>query len=214
MAKCLYRDVYYPLLPLPVYVGVAATSILGSNFQVLQALFFACFIANCWLTYRCARLLKIKALPMAVLALAVAVVGISCCHRSCVEFVSALAQFFLLLSLLMLLRWMEHAKNGRLGLELTIAAIASGAGLQAKIKSACSRSRHCSAAYWLISHYRRFALLEVVKTGVKMVAIFTGTVLLTLIPTALQGGWNRLRNTSFSSEPRSSRHRRYPSPME
>jgi hypothetical protein len=120
-------------------------------------------------------LLKIKALHMAVLALAVAVWASPAAVDHVWSLYQPLAQFFLLLSLLMLLRWMEHAKNGRLGLELTIAAIASGAGSQAKIKSACSRSRHCSAAYWLISHYRRFALLEVVKTGAKMVAIFTGT---------------------------------------
>src|SRR5262245_39776344 len=40
--EVLYGDVYYPLLPLPVYIGVAATSIFGTDFHVLQALFFAC----------------------------------------------------------------------------------------------------------------------------------------------------------------------------
>jgi hypothetical protein len=189
--EVLYRDVYYPLLPLPVYVGVAATSILGSNFQVLQALFFACFIANCWLTYRCARLLKIKALPMAVLALAVAVWASPAAVDHVWSLYQPLAQFFLLLSLLMLLRWMEHAKNGRLGFELTIAAIASGAGFASKDQVGLLAFAALLCGILVISHYKKFALLEVVKTGAKMVAIFTGTVLLTLIPTALQGGWNR-----------------------
>ena len=71
--ETLYRDVYYPLLPLPVYVGVAATSLFGSNFHVLQALFFVCFIANVWLCYSSARLLQINPVPRWILILALCV---------------------------------------------------------------------------------------------------------------------------------------------
>jgi hypothetical protein len=189
--EVLYRDVYYPLLPLPVYVGVAATSLLGSNFQVLQALFFACFIVNCWLTYRCAHLLKIKPLAMVVLALAVAVWASPAAVDHVWSLYQPLAQLFLLVSLFMLLRWMEHANSGRLGFDLTIAAIASGAGFASKDQVGLLAFAALLCGVLAVSHYRGFALLEVVKSGIKIVAIFTATVLLTLVPTVLQGGWNR-----------------------
>jgi hypothetical protein len=190
--EVLYRDVYYPLLPLPVYVGVAATAIFGSDFHVLQALFFACFIASFWVTYSSARLLKIKRIPMAVLVLAICVWASPAAIGHVWSLYQPLATLFLLISLRMVLGWIGHANDGKIGHELVIAAIAAGAGFASKDQVGLLSLVALFCSILSVSLYRRFAMSQVVKTVTQIVAIFTGTVLLTLVPTALQGGLDRL----------------------
>jgi hypothetical protein len=190
--EVLYRDVYYPLLPLPVYIGVAATSIFGSNFLVLQALFFACFIGNFWLTYSSARVLNIRPLPMAALVLAICVWTSPAAINHISSLYQPLPTLFMLINLRMLLGWMGRASNAKIGSELTIAAIAAGAGFASKDQVGLLTLAALLSSVLAVSRYRRFDMSQALKTAMQIVAIFTGTVALTLIPTAVQGGLGHL----------------------
>jgi hypothetical protein len=190
--ETLYRDVYYPLLPLPVYVGVAATSLFGSNFHVLQELFFVCFIANVWLCYSSARLLQIKPVPRWILILALCVWASPAAISHITSLYQPLATLFLLLTLRMLLGWSLHTVNGESRYELVVAAMAAGAGFASKDQVGLLTLAALLSSVVVNSLERRFPIAQLLRTTFKILVIFTGTVILSIVPVLLQGAFPKL----------------------
>jgi hypothetical protein len=187
--EVLYRDVYYPLLPLPVYVGVAATTVFGSNFHVLQALFFACFIASVWLCDSSARLLEIEPIPRLVLLLSLCVWASPAAAKA--SLYQPMATMFLLISLRMLLAWSRRTASGESSVELTIAATAAGAGFASKDQVGLLTLAALLFSVAIIFLHRRFAGADFVRAVARILIFFTGTVVLSLVPVVVQGGFGR-----------------------
>ena len=190
--ETLYRDVYYPLLPLAVYVGAAATFIFGPNFLVLQALFAACFIATVWICDSLARQLEIPRVGRALLLLGVCVWSSPAAIDHVWSLYQPMATLFLLLCLRMVLAWSRQTVEKRKRIELAVAAIAAGAGFASKDQVGALTLVALLVSVTAVAVHRKFSVPQLLRTVAGVMTVFIGTVLLTLVPVMVWGGLEQL----------------------
>ena len=190
--ETLYRDVYYPLLPLAVYVGAAATFIFGPNFLVLQALFAACFVATAWICDSLARQLEISRVGRALLLLGVCVWSSPAAINHVWSLYQPMATLFLLLCLRMVLAWSRQTVEKRKRIELAVAAIAAGAGFATKDQVGALTLVALLISVTAVAVHRKFSVSQLLRTVAGVVTVFIGTVLLILVPVMVWGGLEQL----------------------
>jgi hypothetical protein len=186
--EVLYRDVYYPLLPLAVYVGAAVTAAFGPTFLVLQAMFFAGFLATVGICGSVARKLELRPPARALLLLALCVWSSPTALRHVGGLYQPLATLFLLLCLRMVLGWLDQESTGRGKIQLVIGAIAAGAGFATKDQVGAVALAALVISVGIVAAHRGFPLDRVLRTGAVAVATFITTILVTLVPVQMLGG--------------------------
>jgi len=184
----LYRDVYYPLLPLPVYLGAATTAIFGTDFLVLEALLFICFIATAWICDSIARSLKLRYLARALLILGLAVWSSPGALAHVHSLYQPLATLFLLVSLRMVLGWAAARDQGHANRQLAFAAIAAGASFASKDQIGALALAAIFLSVAAVGIQRKIPLSRLLRMGAVITIVFAGTITATLLPVILQGG--------------------------
>jgi hypothetical protein len=190
--ETLYRDVYYGLLPLPVYLGAPITSIFGPTFLVLQMLFFACFLSTVWICDSVAQYLKLGAIARAGLLVAICVWSSPGAINHGASLYQPLATLSMLLCVRMVLAWSTQIVKERGNVQLAIAGIAAGAGFATKDQIGALTLAALLLSVAAVAVHRRFPMRHLLRTGAVIGAIFIGTVLLTTVPVILSGGLNDL----------------------
>src|SRR5262245_11151118 len=187
--ETLYSDVYYPLLPLAIYVGAAVASIFGPHFLVLQALLFTCFIATVWVCDSIARQLRVRPIARALLLLALCVWSSPMAFNHVASLYQPLSTLFLLLCLRAVLAWSgPSAMEGRNAL-LTLAAIAAGAGFATKDQTGGLTLVALLASVAIVGVHRGLSAARLLRTSIAIVVVFVVTVLVTILPVMLSGAF-------------------------
>jgi hypothetical protein len=189
--EVLYREVYYPLLPLAVYAGAAVTAAFGPTFLVLQALFFTAFLATVGICDSVARKLELRPPARALLLLALCMWSSPTALGHAGGLYQPLATLFLLLCLRMVLEWSDHESAGRGNIHLAVAAIAAGASFATKDQVGAVALAALLISVAIIAVHRGFPMVRVLRTGAVAAATFIATVLLTLLPVVILGGFEQ-----------------------
>jgi hypothetical protein len=190
--ETLYRDVYYPLLPLAVYVGAAVTAVFGASFLVLQALFFACFVATVWVCDSIARQLKIRPIARALLLVALCVWSSPTAIHHITSLYQPLSTLLLLLCVRMVLAWsLSTSKKGG-NISLALASIAAGAAFATKDQIGAVALVALLVSVAIVAVHRKLPRTQLLRTSIAIVAVFIGIVLLTLVPVILSGTFGQL----------------------
>ena len=190
--EVLYREVYYPLLPLAVYLAAAVTAAFGPTFLVLQALFFAAFLATVGICDSVARKLALRPPARGLLLLALCMWSSPTALSHVGGLYQPLATLFLLLCLRMVLAWSDHESTGRGNIHLAVAAIAAGASFATKDQVGAVALAALLISVTIVAVHREFPMVRVLRTGAVAVATFIATVLLTLVPVHMLGGLEHL----------------------
>jgi len=188
--ETLYSDVYYPLLPLAIYVGAAVTSVFGPNFLVLQALFFTCFIATVWVCDSIARQLEVRPIARALLLVALCVWSSPMAIEHGTSLYQPLATLFLLLCLRAVLAWSSPAAGEARHARLTLAAVAAGAGFATKDQIGALTLVALLVSVAIVAVHRRLPVARLLRTSIAIVVVFTVTVLVTVVPVMLSGAFD------------------------
>jgi hypothetical protein len=189
--EVLYREVYYPLLPLAVYTGAAVTAAFGPTFIVLQALFFATFFATVGICDSVAKKLALRPPARGLLLLALCMWSSPTALGHAGGLYQPLATLFLLLCLRMVLAWSHQESTARGDILLAVAAIAAGAGFATKDQIGAVALVALLISVAIVIAPRGFALGWVLRTGAVVVGTFIATVLLTLLPVMILGGFEQ-----------------------
>jgi hypothetical protein len=190
--EVLYRDVYYPLLPLAVYLAAAVTAAFGPNLLVLQALFFATFFATVGICDSVAKKLALRPPARWLLLLALCMWSSPTALNHVGGLYQPLATLFLLLCLRMVLAWSDHESTGRGNIQLAVAGIAAGASFATKDQVGAVALAAVLVSVAIVAAHRGLPLRRVLRTSAVAVATFIATVLLTLVPVHMRGGLDHL----------------------
>jgi hypothetical protein len=186
--ETLYSEVYYPLLPLAIYVGAAVTSVFGPHFLVLQALLFTCFIATVWVCDSIARHLEVRPIARALLLLALCVWSSPMAVNHSTSLYQPLSMLLLLLCLRAVLAWSPQATEGRSVLVM-LAAMAAGAGFATKDQTGALTLVALLVSVAIVAVHRGFPVARLLRTSLAIVAVFIVTVLVTVVPVMVSGAF-------------------------
>jgi hypothetical protein len=185
--ETLYSDVYYPLLPLAIYIGAAVTAVFGASFLVLQGLLFACFVTTVLVCDSIARQLRLRALTRALLLVALCVWSSPIAINHITSLYQPLATLFLLVCLRALLAWFQSGGDAP-DRNLMGAAIAAGAGFATKDQVGVVALVALLLGVAIAAYHRKSPVAQLRRTSLVVVAVFLGTVALTLVPVIFSGG--------------------------
>src|SRR5262249_35772287 len=127
----LYRDVFYGATPLSVWIGAAATKLLGTQLYVLKALADACSVATALLAARIARQLGVGRVGQVLVAAA----SLAYLDFPSSNLYTPLAYALQLTSMTALLTWRRRAASGGAGAtaaSLFCAGLAAGPSVASK----------------------------------------------------------------------------------
>jgi 4-amino-4-deoxy-L-arabinose transferase-like glycosyltransferase len=193
----LYRDVWFGATPLPVWIGVAATKLLGTELVVLKGLVVICLTVTALLSARIAGQLGVGRTGRVLVAAA----SIAYANYSSAGLYTPLAYVLLLASMSAVLAWRGRLERGSEpggdASLLVIAGVAAGLSAASKQNVGLLAIAATVLSVALLSPPRTIALRSRVAEVAVVVGAATVAAVIPLIPVAIQGALGDLVTFGF-----------------